>query len=268
MTSPYYGGTHVTPTSMPALPTPPAVRPTRRQTLVRRAMLLLRLSAWGVAAVLSLIAVGLFLYTRRGDVQAARRAAAEELRLAVDPDERVLHSAHVLQRRWQDYYRETHGVLAATDRRVLFVGVAPREIVSPDQGPQLFEEQSFPYERPLVSERGRVFLGTARGIVLRTEGDKVTFAVAADDRAEMDSVLATVRRVQAELRAAAERDRRAQTFVSWAARLPVYHRVQRGEALISIAQQFGTTPEAIKAWNGLTRDVVKVGQRLLVKPGA
>jgi hypothetical protein len=268
VTYPYFTGAHVTPTSVPALPTPPAVRPTRRQTLARRAILLVRVSAWGVGMVLGLLAVALFLYMRRGDVQGARRAVAQELNTAIDPDEHVVHAAHVLQRHWQDYYRETHGIVAATDRRMLYLGAAPREIVSPEDGPQLFERKAYPYDRPLVTERGRVFLGTARGVVLLTTGEKATFAVAADDRAEMDSVIATVHRIQAELRATAERERRAQTFAAWADRRPVYHRVHRGEALISIAQQYGTTPEAIQAWNGLSREVVKVGQRLLVKPGA
>jgi len=262
VTSPFGTGVPHTPTTLPAIPPSVAVRRVRHPAIV-----ILQLSAWTLAAALALAGVAIFLYTHRGDVEGARRAAVEELRLAVEPDERILHVAHVVQRHWWDYFRETQGVLAATDRRLLFLGVAPREIVSPDRGPELFETKAFPYDRRIAVRRGRVFLGTSRGIVLRTDAGKETFAVAADDRPEMDSVLTTIRRVQTALRAEAERDRRGQTFAAWVARRPVYHRVQRGEALISIAQQYGTTPEAIKAWNGLPRDVVKVGQRLLVKPG-
>ena len=260
--SPYPTGVPRTPTTLPAVPTPVAVRPVRHP-----AMVVLRLSAWGVAGAIALASVAIFLYMHRGDVEGARRAAAEELRLAVEPEEHIVYAAHVVQRHWWDYFRETQGVLAATDRRLLFLGMAPQEIVSPDPGPQLFEVKAFPYDHRIGIRRGRVFLGTSRGVVLRTEGSKETFAVASDDRPEMDSVLTTVRRIQTALRAAAERERRAQTFAAWSGRRPVYHRVQRGEALISIAQQYETTPELIKAWNGLPRDVVKVGQRLLVKPG-
>lgn len=232
-----------------------------------RLRLALRVSALGVALVAATLALGVFLYTSRGDVRGTRRMAELELRGALDPGERLVHLAYVAQRNWWDFFRETHGVLAATDRRVLFLGVAPGELASPERGPQLYEEKSFPHDRPLRIRRGRVFLGTARGLVLYGEGGKETFAVASDDRAEADSVAAVAWRAKLALRDAAERERRAQTLSAWAARRPAYHRVERGDALISIATLYGTTPEQLQRWNALPRDVVKVGQRLLVKPG-
>jgi len=48
---------------------------------------------------------------------------------------------------------------------------------------------------------------------------------------------------------------------------PLYYVVKRGDALFSIARRFGSTPEQIQQWNHLEGDLVKIGQRLLVKPG-
>jgi membrane-bound lytic murein transglycosylase D len=47
----------------------------------------------------------------------------------------------------------------------------------------------------------------------------------------------------------------------------LYYKVKRGDALFSIARKFDTTPEQIQQWNKLEGDRVKIGQRLLVKPG-
>jgi hypothetical protein len=242
-----------------------AIPPPARQAR-RRLLLALRIAAWCAAILCGFAALGFFLYTRRVDVHGARQAARQELAMMLDPGERVEQVAYVMQRHWWDYFRETHGVLAATDRRLLFVGVPPKEIMSPESGPQIFEQRTFPYDRPLRVERGRVFVGTSPGIVLRGPPGKETFAVAAPDRPGVDSVLAVMGRVQTAMRESAERERRAQIYASWIARQPLYHRVERGEALISIAVKYGATPEQLKEWNGLRGDVVKAGQRLLVKP--
>jgi hypothetical protein len=232
----------------------------------RRMALALRIAVWCVAILAGVTALGLFLYTRRVDVRGARRAAEQELAMVLEQGERVERAAYVAQRHWWDYFRETHGVLAATDRRLLFVGVPPKEILTPEAGPQVFEQRSFPYDRPLAIERGRVFFRTSPGMVMRGAGAKETFAVAGEDAAGVDSVLGAMRRTQLAIREAAERERRAQLYTAWVARQPLYHRVQRGEALISIALKYGVTPEQLKEWNGLGGDVVKAGQRLLVKP--
>ena len=45
----------------------------------------------------------------------------------------------------------------------------------------------------------------------------------------------------------------------------VYHRVQPGETLFSIAQKYGLTLQEIKALNQLTSDKIIIGQKLIVK---
>jgi len=47
---------------------------------------------------------------------------------------------------------------------------------------------------------------------------------------------------------------------------PIYYVVRRGDALSSIAARFDATNDQIKAWNQLTGDRVKIGQKLIVKP--
>nr|MBA3558920.1 LysM peptidoglycan-binding domain-containing protein [Gemmatimonadaceae bacterium] len=71
----------------------------------------------------------------------------------------------------------------------------------------------------------------------------------------------------AAIRSEAERERRQQEYAAFLARQPVYHDVKFGEALSSIAEQYGLSPDSLKMLNGLTDDRIKAGQRLLVRPG-
>ncbi len=43
-----------------------------------------------------------------------------------------------------------------------------------------------------------------------------------------------------------------------------YHTVRRGDSLSRVAARYGVTTADLKAWNGLSRDTVRVGQRLRV----
>ena len=47
---------------------------------------------------------------------------------------------------------------------------------------------------------------------------------------------------------------------------PTTHRVRRGEHLTGIARQYDVTVRQLREWNGLSGDVVKIGQRLRVAP--
>jgi LysM repeat protein len=42
--------------------------------------------------------------------------------------------------------------------------------------------------------------------------------------------------------------------------------VKRGDALSTIATKFDATPDQIRQWNNIEGNLVKIGQRLLVKP--
>ena len=65
----------------------------------------------------------------------------------------------------------------------------------------------------------------------------------------------------------AAKERRLRQAVADLVNEPLYYKVKRGDALFSIARKFGATPEQIQQWNKLEGDRVKIGQRLLVKPG-
>jgi hypothetical protein len=226
----------------------------------------LRVSAWSAGFALVLATIGTLLFIHRGDAEGSARIANREVELMLERGESIDWRTPVMARHWWHYFRVTHGLLAATNRRLLYVGVPPKEILPREPEPQLLEESSFGYERPIDVWRGRVFLGTLQGIVVRSPGELRTFGVAASERARLDSVLVVMARRQAEIRQRDEDERQKALRAAFEARLPVYHDVQRGEALELIARQYNVMVEQLQAWNDLSTPRIRVGQRLLVKP--
>jgi LysM repeat protein len=92
------------------------------------------------------------------------------------------------------------------------------------------------------------------------------FAAVRGQEAALDSLVDYVNGIHAAQRKAAAAEKRLRAAVATLIREPLYYIVKRGDALFSIARKFDTTPEQIKQWNQLDRDLVKIGQRLLVKP--
>lgn len=224
-------------------------------------------SVWGLVLIIgSLVAAFAFLL-HRGDPEGAARIANAEIEAALDPGEEVLERVAVRQRSWWDYYRQTHGVLAATNRRLLYVGVPPEPLLRGVDGPPELTQASFPYNRPLEVDRGRVFLGTSRGVTLTGPTLRETFAVAQHDLPRLDDVLGVVTGKLDTLRAIADAERRATEAAAAAARRPIYHLVQPGEALDVIARRYGATVDSLLAWNALPDTRIRIGTRLLVRPG-
>ncbi|MBC7562765.1 MAG: LysM peptidoglycan-binding domain-containing protein [Gemmatimonadaceae bacterium] len=213
-----------------------------------------------------LFAIGLviaYLITLRPDVPGSRRLAQRELQVLLEPDETVHAVAWARRREWWDGFRETYGILALTDRRALFVGIPPRELVSPERGPQQFVILQLGRDESLRIRRTRVDLGSAPGVSIET--DRSRFAFASDDRVGLDSVLANVARNRRATATADQLARRVRDYEEIVTLKPVYHRVEAGDALSSIAARYGTTEAQLIALNRLTSTTIKVKQRLLVK---
>jgi len=251
--------------SLPDLPPGGGVRP-RKERSRNPFAIVLRVSAWMIVLVGVVAGVGVLLFIHRGDAEGSSRVANRELEHLLQPGETIENRAPVLQRNWWDYFRVTHGVLAATNRRLVYVGVPPEAVLPREPEPQLLEQSAFPYDRPIDIWRGKVFLGTVNGIIIRAPEQMRTFGVVSSERPRLDSVLANMRRRQAAIREAAERERQDALALAERTRRPVFHVVQRGEALELLARQYNVSVEQLQGWNNLPDPRIRIGQSLLVKP--
>jgi hypothetical protein len=243
----------------------------RRPPLTRRALvggITQLLGGMFVAAVI-LAAAGFALFTPRVGAGTARQMASRELALALEPGETVERSAVVSQRHWWRYFHPTYGVLAYTDKRVVWVGAEPRALIEWDADePAAFEMKTWAHDSVAIRPV-RFLFGLVRGVALLEpgrRGRRELFDVAPAQWDALGQVTATLERRQAFLRAEAERERQRQALQGWVVRLPVYHAVRPGEAVSSIAAAYGLTPDSLRALNALIGDRIRAGQLLLVKP--
>ncbi len=253
------------PTTLPAPPAQVAPRPPRRLTRTDR---LTRLAPLGVVGVF--VVAGLVLASiARPDPAIAWAEAERAMTRDLAPGERVLVGTRVLRRHWWDHFRATHGVLAATDRRLLYVGVIPPALLRPNEpGPSLLERSTFPYD-PDVVVRSRGLLSrlwSAPGLVVRAPNEDATFAVARSERERADAIARLAIEQQGWRVAAIEREQAlTDSVAALPAPDPMTHVVQRGETVIGLANRYGFTPEALITLNGLPSDRLRAGQRLIVR---
>lgn len=226
---------------------------------------LVKITGGGLGVLLVTGVVLAYLVTLRPDVPAARRLARRELQVLMEPSERVLAAAWARRREWWDGFRETYGILAITETRVVFVGIPPRELVTPERGPQQFVILQLARDASLHALPATVDFGTAPGLTVANDRGALTFA--SSDPAGTDSLKAEIARGLRTVEASTELGKRTREYEQNVSEQPVWHVVAPGDALESVAGRYGTTEEKVMEWNHLTGTTIKIGQRLLVKPG-
>lgn len=234
-----------------------------------RAVQVLKRTVMGVVALAAgVLVVGYFFLMRQVDTTAAWAAAARELQASIlrygETPEQI---ARVYQRRPSNYYRPANGLLAATPQRLIYVGVEPRDQLAGPDAPAAIITSEFVNDTLLELRTRRVYLLTAHGVVASRAGRSQEFAASSGTGAELDRLVAFVRRDHARQRAAAAAEQRLRRAVAALVREPIRYVVSRGDALSTIAARFGTVPESIRAWNRLPSNRVRLRDTLVVKPG-
>jgi hypothetical protein len=249
-------------------------------TLLRRARRHVPQWAWftmaAFAFVLLVIGVQLALYLQRSDPRDTRAIVERELRTnTLRAGEPVVREVRVFRRSLVDYFRATRGSVVLTPNRLVYLGAPPRDISGASGAAPTFDQREFPIDT-LVQVRGSFsLLGMSRALVIDApEGD---FKVAVSKGGRSDAIA---------LREAWEgRQKQLREIGVWAGKVrvaraelgkildtyrkqPIYHEVRAGDAISSIAAWYEVTEDQIRQQNGIAGNTVKVGQRLLIRPGA
>lgn len=245
----------------------------------------LRYAAWLVGVAILVTIAQIAFHAVRSDPRDARVFAERELRLSMlKPNETVVSLANVWQRPTIDFYRATRGLLVLTSApgdsarpvggRLIFLGLQPRDPLSPPDAPPTFDEREWPVDTAVTVDPTRTFFLMSRGLAISaprerrfvlglprgSEGDIERLRTALAGR------YATLRSVgwqRREARRARDRSRLASLYEG---RRAWYHTVRRGEALASVARMFNTTDAELRTLNQITGDRIRIGQILLVKP--
>lgn len=253
-----------------------AMRGTRKLSRAarRRQRRVLRIMALVLGLMLAVAATQFAIHAVRTDPRDARTITERELRVnTLQRGEQVVVMASAFQRPALDYFRATRGVLVLTNRRLLFLGLEPRDLLGSGEEPPTFDERDFPIDTLARVSEGRTFFKLAKAIVVSTPREELAYGIPSpswdDGRRLLDSVLVRHRALYAEGRRqkAIREKAAAEARVAEAeAQKAQYYTVQRGDALASVAAQWNTSPEQLREWNHLPDNRIKVGQRLLVRP--
>jgi hypothetical protein len=240
-------------------------------------------SVVGLAILVTLAQIA--YHAVRTDSRDATLYAVRQLKLSVlKPHERVRSMANVWQRPVIDYFRATRGILVLTEApgdsarpiggRLLYLGLQPRDPLSPPDAPPTFDQREWPIDTLVRVIPTRTLFQLFRALRITAPGEsRVTLGISSAATADADALRAQLDRKYVALRAEGWRRRevrraaaRARAVAIYQGRREWYHTVRRGEALASVAKMFQTTPEQLRALNGIVGDRIKIGQTLLVKP--
>lgn len=224
--------------------------------------------------VVIVVVVQLIVHAVRTDPRDSRTMAERELTLnTLQPGEHEIHSVSVFKRPAIDYFRATRGLLVLTNKRLLYLGLEPRDLLAAPDLPPTFEERSFPIDTLVHVSSGRTFFGFAKAIVIETPTEKLKLGVPSStwSKADLMIVAMNVRHDKAVALSAQQRQFLAQAEAQRKAaeadrRKPKFYTVRRGDAIGSIATIWNTTPDKLREWNKLPNNNIRVGQTLMVRP--
>jgi hypothetical protein len=220
-----------------------------------------------VGFVALFFASGYALWQRHLDPVTAQSTLTRELSTyALEPGETVRASALLYRRSPLSYFRSTHAVLAATDRRLLLLTLTPPDPLTREAEESLPSIRDLPKDTTVQLDTGRVMFGFSAGITLRARDVHERWAAREDQWPQVRAVIADLTTVQRRMREDGEAIRLARLAAVERARQPIWHLVRRGEALASIARRYGTTPERLRELNAMRSDRIRAGQALLFKP--
>lgn len=219
---------------------------------------------WTVHLCAAVVVAGIFFLAQTPDAGWAERVSTRELRLRLDSGETIERAVYARQRHPVDYFRATYGVLAATDRRALFVGVRP-ELDPGGDVPALFEVHSIPYDSTLTIQPGLALFGQPRGVAVTTRGSVEQFSTSRPTRAALQDVARIVERHRVAYRDWVRREARYRDSVMALPPVRELYTVPRGDALDAIARRSGTTAASLRAINHLSSDRIRAGDVLVLR---
>ncbi len=261
------------PTSSDVTPPPAASRPPRIKKKKRMPATTMYMIVFTVLiAVAVLIQFG--VHMARTDPRDARAIAERELEVnTLQPGEHVYRMVSVFKRPAISYFRATRGILAITNKRLLYLGLEPRDLLAAPDLPPTFEERDFPLDTTVNVSPGRTFFGLAKAIVIKTPNEELRLGVpsGAWPQADILIVAMEVRRDKAIVASAEQRKFLAKAEAQRKAaeaerRKAKYYTVRRGDALGSVATMWNTTTDRLRTWNKLPDNRIRIGQVLLVRP--
>jgi len=251
----------------------PAIRPQSRSRFKRLSPAAKYAAVlFGVAFLL--IVVQLVLHSMRTEPRDSRMIADRELAVnVVEPGEHVEQVVSVVRRLPVDYFRATRGILALTSKRIVFLGLRPRDMLAPSDAPPTFDERDFPLDTGVSVTQGRAMAYLTKGIVVAMPGETVRLGVPESSWPEAQKLVAQMTTTRAEAHATAQQQDslRKLADADWkravaAWKKAQYYTVRSGDALGSVATQWNTTPDQLMKLNHLADNRIRVGQTLLVRP--
>lgn len=234
------------------------------------------LTAAALALALIVVLVQLALYTHRREPRDMRAIVDRELRTnTLQAGERIVRAVPIFRRAGEDYFRQTRGVLVLTDRRLVYLGAAPRDFTGASDVPPTFDQRVFRIDTLVNIEPSFTLLGFARALRIETPFDELKVGIPSGQWQKAQLLRISWEGRQRKLEeigvwAGKVRESRAHLdkVLEEYRRQPVYHVVRQGDAVSSIASWYETSEDDIRRLNGIVGNKIKVGQRLLIRQGA